>query len=96
MNLIFSLVPNKPIATTSNKRPFDTIQLTEPSGSKSITSEQLAPAVRSVEPVDFMIPLCAVYLQNGWNMVASVANRHGITEEQIKEELKQRKNEVQK
>jgi len=43
-----------------------------------------------IEPSDFMVPLCEVYLRNGWAMVASVAKRRGITEEQIKAEIEKR------
>ena len=45
---------------------------------------------KQIEPLDFMIPLCAVYAQNGWGMVSSVAHRYGITEDQLKQELSKR------
>ncbi len=49
-----------------------------------------APIPKQIEPIDFMIPLCEVYAKNGWTMVSSVAQRHGITEEQLKQELSRR------
>lgn len=45
---------------------------------------------KQIEPIDFMIPLVEVYAKNGWGMVSSVAQRHGITEEQLKEALSKR------
>lgn len=48
------------------------------------------PVPKQIEPIDFMIPLCEVYAKNGWTMVSSVAQRHGITEDQLKQELSRR------
>ncbi|MCC7531886.1 MAG: hypothetical protein IT342_25510 [Candidatus Melainabacteria bacterium] len=47
-------------------------------------------APKQIDPIDFMVPLCEVYAKNGWTMVSSVAQRHGITEDQLKQELLRR------
>jgi len=44
-----------------------------------------------IEPYDFMIPLCAVYAESGWSMISTVAQRHGITEDRLKQELSNRR-----
>lgn len=49
------------------------------------------PSPKQIEPIDFMIPLCEVYAKNGWAMVSSVAQRHGISEDQLKQELSRRR-----
>jgi len=57
---------------------------------KASHNQQVAKIVNQAEPIDFMIPLCEVYAKNGWTMVSSVAQRHGITEDRLQQELSQR------
>lgn len=59
-------------------------------GATSRVTQVLPPPPNPIEPVDFMIPLVAVYAKNGWGMVSSVAQRHGISEEQLREQLSKR------